>query len=130
VYVGGWSDAVEFQGARICVLDEAPDDEPVPGNQQVPIYDPQEDQPIVANLDRIVRMAGSARKRDEPVLFFCGHGIRRGPLAGAWYLHRSQGVSLDTAYEHVRSVRPKTEHVKEWVGDWKILYEPERLRGK
>jgi len=120
VYVGGWNDAVEFHGMRVCVLDEVTE-EPLPAEQHLPIYDEKNDQPLRANLDRIAGMVETARAKNEPVLLFCGHGIRRGSLAGAWYLHRHDGLSLDAAYEKVRAVRPKIQHVKDWVGDWKVL---------
>jgi len=120
IYVGGWDDAVGFRGARICVLDEAPE-KTLPGMTHVPIYDDGKDRPLRANLDRIVGLVDAARSKDEPVLLFCGHGIRRGSLAGAWYLHRHDGLSLDESFERVRAVRPKIQHVKDWVGDWTVL---------
>jgi hypothetical protein len=120
IFVGGWKDAVGFEGTRICVLDEAPA-EPLPAEAHLPIYDEGKDAPIRANLDRVVRLVESARAKQEPVLLFCGHGIRRGSLAGAWYLHVHDAISLDAAYERVRQVRPKIEHVKEWVGNWSSL---------
>lgn len=116
VFVGGWKDAEAFSGTRICVLDEAPD-ELMPGAVHVAIYDPATDRPIVPNLDRAVQIAESARRNDGPVLFFCGHGVRRGSLAGAWYLHRHDGISLDAAYERVRAKRPQIETASEWMGD-------------
>jgi protein-tyrosine phosphatase len=120
VYVGGWDDAVHFRGTRVCVLDEAPE-EKLPAEAHVPIYDEKKDQPMRANLDRVAHLVEAARAKNEPVLLFCGHGVRRGPLAGAWYLHEHDGLSLDAAYEKVRAARPKTQHVKEWVGNWKVL---------
>ena len=123
VYVGGWDDAVHFHGARVCVLDEKPK-EKLPAEAHVPIYDEKKDQPLRANLEQVVQLVEAARAKDEPVLLFCGHGVRRGSLAGAWYLHRHEGISLDSAYERIRLVRPKIQHVKEWVGDWKVLADP------
>jgi protein tyrosine/serine phosphatase len=117
VYVGGWKDAEGFRGKRYCVLDEVPVDEELPAEQHLPIYDESKDRPLRANLDRLSDLAASARARNEPVLFFCGHGIRRAALAGAWYLHRQDGISLDAAYDRVRAARPKIEHVKDWVGN-------------
>jgi protein-tyrosine phosphatase len=120
VYVGGWGDAVAFQGTRVCVLDETPE-ETLPAEVHLPIYDEKKDTPLRANLDRVVQLVEKARAKDEPVLLFCGHGVRRGPLAGAWYLHRHEGITLDAAYAKVKAVRPKVEHVKDWVGGWKVL---------
>ncbi len=85
------------------------------------VYDREQDVPDRAGLEVVVRLAKSARAQGKPVLLFCGHGIRRGPLAGAWYLHRVEGLSLEEAYARIRGVRPKVEHVKEWVGSWEGL---------
>jgi len=119
VYLGGWNDAVKFSGKRFCVLDEAPDD--MPPATHVPIYDETKDAPIVANLDRVAAGMNSARKEKEPVIVFCGHGVRRSPLAAAWYLHRYEKLSLDEAYARIRALRPKVETPKEWIGNWKPL---------
>jgi hypothetical protein len=120
VFVGGWGDAEGFQGTRFCVLDEAPD-APVPAEVHLPIYEEGKDQPIRANLDRLVELAAAARAKKEPVLMFCGHGIRRGPLAGAWYLHRTEHIPLEAAYRRIRAVRPGVESVEEWVGNCENL---------
>jgi hypothetical protein len=117
VFVGGWNDAVEFEGARICVLDDAPD-EPLPGATHVPIYNGQSDAALPENLDRVVDLVEAARDRNEKVLLFCGHGIRRGSLAGAWYLHRHDRLPLDAAYDRVRAVRPVIEDGRTWIGHW------------
>jgi hypothetical protein len=115
VFVGGWKDALAFEGARFCVLDEAPSD--MPAATHVTIYDDAADRPIVKNLDRVTEAMHVARAKNEPVLVFCGHGIRRSPMAGAWYLHRFEGLSLDGAYARIREIRPKVEHARDWVGD-------------
>jgi len=114
VYLGGWDDAVKFSGQRFCVLDEEP--EGMPPGTHVPIYDDSKDAPIVPNLDRLVAAMRAARRAGEPVIVFCGHGIRRGPLGAAWYLHRAEKLSLDQAYERIRAVRPKVETAREWIG--------------
>lgn len=116
VFVGGWKDAVAFAGARICVLDEAPD-EPLPGMTHIPIYDGEADRALPRNLDKVAELARSARTRAEPVILFCGHGIRRGSLAGAWYLHRAEGIPLDAAFDRVAAVRPQIERPASWIGD-------------
>ena len=122
VFVGGWSDAPGFRGRRLCVLDEVPNGE-LPAEAHIPIYDEKTDRPLLSNLERAAQWVEDARSQGEPVLLFCGHGVRRGSLAGAWYLHRHEGVSLDAAYDRVRAVRPKIQHAKEWVGNWQILAE-------
>jgi hypothetical protein len=117
VFVGGWNDAVGFQGVRVCVLDDPPA-EPLPGATHVPIYSEGDDAAIPVNLDKVAALVEEARARDAPVLLFCGHGIRRGSLAGAWYLHRHDGIGLSEAFDRVRAVRPKIEGGDEWIGHW------------
>jgi protein-tyrosine phosphatase len=119
VFLGGWNDALKFAGKRFCVLDEAPDD--MPPATHVTIYDDAKDAPIVPNLDRLAAAMNSARRANETVLVFCGHGVRRSPLAAAWYLHRYEKLSLKEAYERIRAVRPKVEMAREWIGNWKAL---------
>lgn len=121
VFVGGWNDAVKFVGKKFCVLDEAPDEMPPATHLQ--IYDEAKDAPIVANLDKVASGMNSARESNEPVLVFCGHGVRRSPLAAAWYLHRYEDLSLDEAYAKIRSVRPRVETAQEWIGNWTSLTE-------
>jgi protein-tyrosine phosphatase len=115
VFVGGWNDAVKFEGTRFCVLDEAPDE--MPTASHVPIYNETADRADTQSLDRLADAVRTARERGEPVLIFCGHGVRRSPLAGAWYLRRTAGISLDAAYDRVVAVRPRIEHAREWVGN-------------
>lgn len=123
VFVGGWTDAENFNGTKFCVLDEAPPE--MPAATHVPIYDGAKREPIPANLDRLAQLIGAARSRNERVLVFCGHGVRRAPLAGAWFLHRSEGLSLDQSFDRVRAVRPDIEHVKKWARGWKVLSGPD-----
>jgi protein-tyrosine phosphatase len=119
VFLGGWNDALKFAGKRFCVLDEAPDD--MPPATHVRIYDETKDAPIVPNLEHLASEMNSARRAEGPVLVFCGHGVRRSPLAAAWYLHRYENLSLDQAYERIRALRPKVETAREWIGNWKKL---------
>lgn len=115
VFVGGWKDALTFDGDRFCVLDEAPDD--MPPGRHIPIYDEERDRANRENLDRLAASVRRSRSQGRRVLIFCGHGVRRSPLGGAWYLHTVEGLSLDAAYERVQAVRPKAEHADRWVGN-------------
>ncbi|MCI4346217.1 MAG: dual specificity protein phosphatase family protein [Thermoplasmata archaeon] len=126
VFVGGWKDAESFVGTRFCVLDERPEElDEMPGTTHVPIYDDGSEAPVRANLDRLASLVEAAHGRKEPVLLFCGHGVRRSPLAGAWYLHRSESLPLDEAFARVKTARPGIEHVKEWAKGWRTLEEPD-----
>ncbi len=119
VFLGGWKDALRFTGKRFCVLDEAPED--MPPATHVPIYDEAKDAPIVPNLDRLAAEMAAARRGNEPVLVFCGHGVRRSPLAAAWYIHRSEKLPLERAYERIRALRPKVETAQDWIGNCEKL---------
>lgn len=115
VFVGGVRDAAEFEGARICVRDE--DEEAVPTSTHLPVYDGRTDRALRTNLEEIARAIDRERAAGRPVLVYCGHGVRRSPLAAAWYLHRTEGLPLAAAYARIRGVRPQIEEASEWVGD-------------
>ncbi len=115
VYLGNWEDAQQFQGARFCVLDEAPAD--MPPATHIPIYNEPSDRADATQLDRLAQAMKAARARGEPVLVFCHQGIYRSPLGAAWYLHRAEGLSLDQAYERIRAVRPKAKPASTWLGN-------------
>jgi hypothetical protein len=122
LFVGGWNDALTFEGARFCVLDEAPEELP-PEAKHIPIYDEGSGRANRSNLDRLAQEAGAARATGRPVLVFCGHGIRRSPLAAAWILHRTERLPLDQAYDRIRAVRPRVEVPTSWMGS------PQSLEG-
>jgi protein-tyrosine phosphatase len=122
VFVGGWVDAARFSGAKICVRSEAP--EGMSHVTHLPVYDEEREEPIRPNLDRVVDAIRAKRANGETVLVFCGHGVRRGPLAVAWYLHRTDGISLDAAFARVAAVRPQIEHVRAWARHWRTLDSP------
>jgi protein-tyrosine phosphatase len=113
--VGGRKDALEFVGTRFCVLDRPPED--MPPATHIPIYDEASGGAVGANLDRLAREIAAARARGEPVLVFCGHGVRRSPLGAAWYLHRAEHLPLDQAFDRIRAVRPKVEYPRSWMGN-------------
>ncbi len=115
VYVGGSQDALRFDGAKFCVRDD-PTERPADATH-IPVYDPSTDRAIPANLERLAREIARARARGDPVLVFCGHGIRRGPLGVAWYLRRAEGLSLAAAYARVRVARPTIEEARVWIRD-------------
>jgi hypothetical protein len=115
VFLGGWKDAVRFEGVRFCALDEAPDD--MPEGTHIPVYDEAGDRPRLENLDRLAREVHAAHTSGKPVLIFCGHGVRRSPLAAAWYLHRYEHLTVDAAYDRIQAVRPQIERARKWIGN-------------
>ena len=121
VFVGGWNDAEAFEGARFCVLDEAPPD--MPPATHIRIFDGAKQRADRSALDRLADAVGSAQRQGKPVLIFCGHGVMRSPLGGMWYLHRSKGITLDQAFEQVHARRSRVVHPKEWVKNAQDLVE-------
>lgn len=119
VFVGNWEDAQRFDGARFCVLDVAPKD--MPPATHVQIYDEGKDVAIRANLDRLADGVQGARANGQPALIFCHQGAYRSPLAGAWYLHRAEGLTLDAAVARVRAARPKAKDPATWLGNYAEL---------
>lgn len=117
VYVGGWKDAVKFEGTRICVLDELSKGDAGLCDLHVPIFSDSEGRALRPNLDRVAHAAQSARAHGRAVLLFCGHGVRRGPLAGAWYLHVAEKIPLEAAFDRVESARRGIERPHEWIPD-------------
>ncbi|MCI4367214.1 MAG: dual specificity protein phosphatase family protein [Thermoplasmata archaeon] len=115
VFVGGWNDALGFEGRLFCVLDEPP--EGIPNATHIPIYDERNDRADTKQLDRLAAAVSTAHADGLPVLIFCGHGVRRSPLAAAWYLRRAEGLPLSAAYERIRAVRPKVEPARAWLGN-------------
>jgi hypothetical protein len=115
VWVGGWKDAVAFEGSRFCVLDDVPEEMPAATHRR--IYDAASDRALTKELDELARAMAKEHDAGRPVLVFCGHGVRRSPLAAAWYLRRTEGLTLSEAYERVRAVRPKIEEAREWIGN-------------
>ncbi|EQD40321.1 Dual specificity protein phosphatase 14, partial [mine drainage metagenome] len=113
VFVGGRAVAAAFSGCRICVLDDGAS--PGVSATHLPVYDPEADRPIVENLERVAEAVRRAHDRGEPVLIFCGHGVRRSPLAAAWYLRRAEGISLEAAYDRIARVRPFVERAETWT---------------
>jgi hypothetical protein len=122
VYVGNWEDALKFEGARFCVLDEAPAD--MPPAAHVPIYNEAADKADRKKLDSLAEAMKAAGAKGTPVLVFCGHGKYRSPLGGAWYLHRAEGIPLDEAYLRVRAARPVAHRSLDWIGNLEELRAP------
>ncbi len=125
LFVGGRADAARFRGVRIYVSED-PLDERWDVEAQLPVYDPTADAPNLPNLDRLADLIARNRAETRPVLVFCGHGIRRGPLGVAWYLHRREGMTLADAYARIREVRPGVEEAAEWLGHAEALEDPSR----
>lgn len=115
VFIGARRDADRFEGVWFCVLDEAPPD--LPDATHIPLLEAGTGAANRSNLDRLVRGIRQARAEGRPVLIYCGHGIRRSPLGGAWYLRAELGLPLEAAFDRIAAVRPQVERPREWLTD-------------
>jgi hypothetical protein len=67
-------------------------------------------------LDRVATTIEGFLQANQPVLVHCLVGMERAPLAVAWYLHTKLNMTLDSAYELVKSKHPITQDRREWLG--------------
>jgi len=70
---------------------------------------------VLTMLEQIVNTMEMAMATDQKVVVNCSMGMERSVLAAVWYLVRNKGMSLDNAYNFVRSVRPIATDRREWL---------------
>jgi protein-tyrosine phosphatase len=98
LFVGDLGDAKSgFDGLIICVLEEKPLDEP-PSAIWIPFG--------IGSLDIIASMIDNALACGRRVLVDCGAGIERAPLTIGWFLNQRREMSLDAAYDLLKSKLP------------------------
>lgn len=123
LFVGGRPDAARFPGVRLSVLEDLGD--PTPAEVRIPILVAEGGGADRHALDRVADVIERALRGDRPVLVYCGHGVRRSPLAVAWYLHRRRGLPLDAAYAALQAARPEVEPAVGWLSNWGDLVRTE-----
>jgi protein-tyrosine phosphatase len=110
LYVGDLQDAGTFDGIIISVLHDVPPAEPRRAIQL----------PFLANgratLDSTAAVIDAALALNQRVLVHCEEGSQRAPLTVAWFLKTRRGMSLDEAYELLRSRRPFVVDRRKWLG--------------
>jgi atypical dual specificity phosphatase len=126
LFVGGRADAAGFQGIRICVLDNAGDESPA--EARIPILTAKDRGADRAALDKVAARIQEALRHRDRILVYCGYGVRRSPLAVAWFLHRTRGHSLDDAYQIVQKGRAETEPAYRWLSNWASLSKANRSK--
>lgn len=110
LFVGDMSDAHSgFEGLIICVLEDKPFDEPANATW-VPFLAEG-----LRSLEITAEIIDNALNGGRPVLVHCGAGSERAPLAVAWYLYRRRAMTLDDAYELLRSRRPIVQDRRFWL---------------
>lgn len=70
---------------------------------------------VLAGLEKIVNTIDMAIDTGQKVVVNCSMGMERSVLATVWYLIRNKNMSLDNAYNFVRSVRPIATDRREWI---------------
>tara|TARA_Y100000034_G_scaffold90921_1_gene109609 strand:- start:908 stop:1669 length:762 start_codon:yes stop_codon:yes gene_type:complete len=70
---------------------------------------------VLSTLESIVNTMEMAMATEQKVVVNCSMGMERSVLATVWYLVRNKSMSLDNAYDFVRSVRPIATDRREWI---------------
>ena len=73
------------------------------------------DSTVLQTLESIVNTMEMAKASQQKVVVHCSMGMERSVLATVWYLLRNKGMSLDNAYNFVRSVRPIATDRRTWL---------------
>ena len=132
LHLGDYADAIVDAATNpkrlaLCVLEALPPDAP-PRTMHVKIlsYDVSGATPrVFANprqLDAAAMIIDSALAKDERnagpgILVHCAAGVERSPLTVVWYLMHYEGMTMDGAYEFVRTRRPIVEDRRIWLPD-------------
>lgn len=126
LYVGSLEDAVYWAKSRPLVQliyvheDLAPGVGPLPESTlHLPFLTPADSANLSADVERLEAIAEKVDgilNCGRGVLIHCGTGVERAPLAAAWFLYRRRGMSLDDAYELIRSARPFIADRRDWLG--------------
>ena len=70
---------------------------------------------VLTTLEQIVNTMEMAMATGQKVVVNCSMGMERSVLSTVWYLVRNKSMSLDNAYDFVRSVRPIATDRREWI---------------
>lgn len=110
LFVGDMVDArAGFDGLTICVLEEKPFDEPANATW-IPFLAEG-----IRSLEITAEIIDRALAGGRAVLVHCGAGSERAPLAVAWFLYRQRAMTLDEAYDLLKSRRPIVQDRRFWL---------------
>ena len=110
LFVGDMVDArAGFDGLTICVLEEKPFDEPANATW-IPFLAEG-----IRSLEITAEIIDRALTGGRAVLVHCGAGSERAPLAVAWFLYRQRALTLDEAYDLLKSRRPIVQDRRFWL---------------
>lgn len=110
LFVGDLQDAQRFAGIVISVLPDIPEAEPAHAIHMPFLARGRE------SMDETAELIDAALRRGERVLVHCEEGCERAPLVVAWFLRARRGMTLDEAYELLKSRRPIVEDRRRWLG--------------
>jgi len=118
LYVGSIHDAIQFRQDKmdaviLCVLENRPDDEPFKA-YHIPIIT-ESGHVHMDQLDHIAFFLETLLDKETECLVHCAAGIERSPLAVAYYLKYSKGISIEEAYQIVKQGRPQTQDRRVWL---------------
>lgn len=120
IWVSSWLGAKDFKdGKRICVHH----DTSLVLDYHMPILltrpdDADRNKGAMANLkqlDLLGNIIDSCIDADEPLLIHCKGGVERSPLTLVYYLVKFLKWDIDTAYEHIKIIRPVVEDRRTWL---------------
>ena len=135
IYIGDLEDAKVWDGNLLCVLETRPDSEPenalnIPiltlrfekimmkdkdGNDTDYVTSGFVDRALPVQLDAVAHVIQNHVDAGTKLLVHCSAGMERSPLALTWYMHTRAGLSLEEAFEFVKSKRPQAQNRLEWL---------------
>ncbi|HXW84437.1 MAG TPA: dual specificity protein phosphatase [Candidatus Binataceae bacterium] len=110
LFVGDLQDAQRFEGLVINVLPDVPDVEPAAAVHMPILRDG------IESMNRTAEFIDAALARGERVLVHCEEGCERAPLVVAWFLKSRRGMTLDEAYQLLKSRRAIVADRRRWLG--------------
>lgn len=118
LYIGSLQDAIQFRQDKLdavilCVLENRPGNEPFKA-YHIPIIT-ESGHVHMDQLNHIAFFLEALLKKETDVLLHCAAGMERSPLAVAYYIAYSKGISIEEAYEIVKKGRPQTMDRRVWL---------------
>lgn len=112
LFLGDGKDLAEFTGSVVYVREDIPL-RSRPDARWIPFH--RDGKADTAKLDEAAAAIGELLDRGDRVFVHCGAGTKRSPLAVAWYLHRSKGMTLEEAYDFIQARRPVVQRMTDWL---------------
>ena len=117
LYIGDSTDAKEFKGHLICVLEGILDDEP-PHAMWVPVMEVHGAEVTHAKIPQLELVCLAIQNflvNQEDIMIHCGAGMERSPLVVTYFLHKYGGMGLEEAWQYVKLHRPAALNRLQWL---------------